>query len=91
MSDGKDDYSLTLKFGTLKAWNIKDGDCRDLLKKYLLTGISTSLACHKNTIEQKNILCELIDKFNYGKIYNDWEGTELSKEEAKDYIMNYGL
>ncbi|RLC88204.1 MAG: hypothetical protein DRJ03_03400 [Chloroflexi bacterium] len=38
---------------------------------------------------RKAILCELIDKFD-GEFYNDWDGRPMTRQEAKEYIMNYG-
>lgn len=81
---------LLLKWGTLKDWKIFTLKSYDILKKYLETGVSVSCACQKDTPEQKQLICELIDSLE-GKIQNDWTGDWMTKQEAKDYILNYGV
>ena len=79
---------LLLKWGTLKEWKIYSKESYVILKKYLETGVNQSCALQKDTPEQKKIICELIDCLN-GKIQDDWSGEFLTKEEAKEYILNY--
>lgn len=80
---------LLLKWGTLKDWQIYSKESYAILTKYLETGVSMSCALQKDTAEQKKIICELIDCLD-GKIQNDLSGDFLTKQEAKDYIMEYG-
>jgi len=82
---------LTLKWGTLKSWdftNSKKG--KKLLKEYHKIGASFSAMTQHDTIRQKEIICELIDLCDSDTIYLQWDGKDVSKQEAKDYVMNYG-
>ena len=80
---------LTLKWGTLKAWHFHTPKGLELLKEYHNIGSSLSAMTQKDTPRQKEIILELIDEAD-GTIHNDWEGTEMSKAEAKNYVLNYG-
>lgn len=76
---------LTLKWGTLKSWDFKASEKgKQLLKEYHEIGSSFS------TPRQKEIICALIDECDGDTIYLDWDGKEVSKQEAKDYVMGYG-
>ena len=81
---------LTLKWGTLKSWDFEGNEeaCK-LLKRYNEIGSSLSAMLQKDTPEQKEIICNLIDLVS-GEIYLDWEDEYVSKEKAKEYVMNYG-
>ena len=81
--------SLTLKWGTLKGWDLKHPASLALLQRYIDLGASMSAAMQRDTPEQKQIICELIDAVD-GKIWNDWEGGTMTKEAAKAYVMAYG-
>jgi hypothetical protein len=83
-----DDY-LLLKWGTLKGWNFTSERGIDLLKQYSALGSSASAMMQKDTPEQKEIICQLIDECN-GSIQNDWTGEYMTKEEAKHYVREYG-
>jgi len=48
----------------------------------------SAMAQH-NTPRQKDIICELIDLCDGDTIYLDWDGEDVSKEKAKEYVMNY--
>jgi hypothetical protein len=80
---------ITLKWGTLKSWNITSKEGKKLLKKYIKIGVCMSCACQNDTVEQKKIICSLIDLVP-GKIYLHWDGIYVSKAKAKKYVMNYG-
>lgn len=82
--------SITLKWGTLKAWDLNNESprCMDLMRQYRALGASLSAMSHKDTDEQKRLLCEVIDAFA-GEIFNDWSGEKMSKDDAKKYIMEY--
>lgn len=86
MSENKN--YLLLKWGTVKGWCL-DGECFDLLKKYFGDGQPMSAMTDRPDADRKAILCELIDKLD-GPITNDWTGKDMSKEEAKKYVMEYG-
>lgn len=80
---------LLLRWGSLKDWDIFSIKSLDVLKRYFDTGVIIC-ASQKNTSEQKQLICELIDGLN-GKIQNDWTGDWMTKQEAKDYVLNYGV
>lgn len=82
------DY-IELKWGTLKGWRLDREASRAILQKYLDLGTSMSCMMQKDTPEQKEILCELIRQHD-GEIYNDWDGKKYTKEQAIDYLTNYG-
>lgn len=79
---------LTLKWGTLKAWNFGDW-AKPLFKEYGDIGSAYGVAQQHDTLRQKEIICELIEKGNFKKVYLDWDGIEVSKAKAKKYVMNY--
>lgn len=80
---------LKLKWGTLKGWKIEKDSNHELLRRYFEIGSSASAMLQEDTAEQKQIICDLIDGID-GEIENDWSGEEMTKEAAKDYVMNYG-
>lgn len=81
--------SLSLKWGTLKSWDIHSETGKALLKRYHEIGASAGAMTQRDTPEQKEIICQLIDGCA-GDIYLDWDGVEVSKERAKEYVRNYG-
>lgn len=80
---------LSLKWGTLKSWDIHSETGRALLKRYHEIGSSLSGMAQRDTPEQKEIICQLIDGCA-GDIYLDWDGEYISKEKAKEYVRGYG-
>ena len=89
MSDEQQVDSLSLKWGTLKSWNIHSDKGRALLKRYHEIGSTLSAMAQNDTLEQVDIICQLIDGCA-GDIYMDWDGEYVSKEKAKEYVRNYG-
>jgi hypothetical protein len=86
------DYSeyLLLKWGTLKGWSIKSDAARAAAQAYLDIGEhSLSAMAQHDTDEQKAALCALIDAID-GPITNDWSGEDMTKDEAKKYVLEYG-
>ena len=81
---------LALKWGVPKSWNVKRDVTRELLKKYASFGWSDGAAQQPNTDDHKLALCELIDAIDADTIENDWTGEQMSKDEAKKYVMEYG-
>ncbi|GGA81831.1 hypothetical protein GCM10011385_40080 [Nitratireductor aestuarii] len=80
---------LLLKWGTLKGWDIgENGKARAALARYASGPTSVSLLSQSDTADQKAALCELIDAIN-GPIRNDWSGEDMSKDDAKKYVMEY--
>lgn len=80
---------LTLKWGTLKSWNFGDW-ATPLLKEYSDIGSSASAMTQHDTPRQKEIICELIDKGKFTTVYLDWDSKTVTKEEAKQYVLDYG-
>ena len=82
---------LLLKWGTLKGWELENNEkAFELLKKWSDLGVSENgCMVQHDTDEQKKILCELV-RIHTGTISNDWDGKDYTKEQAIDYIMNYG-
>jgi hypothetical protein len=83
---------LTLKFGSLKAWDFNGNErAAELLREYESADSAAGVMQQHDTARQKEILCALIDECDDPKgIYLDWDGKYVSKDEAKDYIANYG-
>lgn len=83
------DY-LSLKWGTLKGWNLHSEKGKKLLETYFKLGANMSAMMQKDLPEQKNLILEMIDECNNDEIYLEWDGINVSKEEAKKYITEYG-
>ena len=81
---------LSLKWGTLKAWNLNSEKGKELLKRYFELGSSPGAMTQNDTPEQKDLICQMIDECNAPTIYLDWDGIDVSKDEAKRYVMEYG-
>lgn len=79
---------LTLKWGTLKRWSFGDW-AEPLFEEYSKLGSSASAMMQHDNLRQKEIICELIDKGSFEKVYLDWDDKEVTKEEAKKYVMEY--
>ena len=84
-----EDY-LLLKWGTIKGYCFKNSDeAFELLKQYNALGTTLSVMAQKDTPEQKQLICKMIDVVN-GPIQNDWTGETYSdKESAKKYVLEY--
>lgn len=81
---------LSLKWGTLKSWGFHSEKGISLLQEYGKIGSSMSAMCQEDTPRQKEIICELIDEGDFKEVYLDWDDKNVSKEEAKKYVMEYG-
>ncbi len=79
---------LTLKWGTVKGWEVHTPEARTALKKWADGGVSMSAMMQRDTPEQKQALLDAIDHFD--EIWLDWEGKQVSREEAKEYLRTYG-
>ena len=84
--------SLSLKWGTLKAWNLKTEASKAALKKYAEAGGLSSLSAmaQHDSDQAKDAMCELIDAVDCDGIWLDWDGKVVSKDEAKKYVREYG-
>lgn len=81
---------LSLKWGTLKSWSLHSEKGRELLRRYVDIGSSVSAVLRNDTPEQKELICQMIDECNAPTIYLDWDGKDVSKDDAKRYVMEYG-
>lgn len=81
--------ALALKWGTVKGWDGLSEKSQEILKRYFADGVPMSAMADRPGTDRQAILCELIDQID-GEIWNDWEGKEMSKAEARDYVLNYG-
>ena len=83
--------SLSLKWGTLKAWDLKTEASKAALKKYASAGGLSSLSAmaQHDSDAAKDALCELIDAVDCETIFLDWDGVDVSKEKAKKYVREY--
>jgi len=88
----EENTAIILKWGSIKGWDLSAEDpcCFDLVKQWDELGSSMSAAAQRDTPEQKQIICDLIDAVK-GKIFLDWDGKYVTKDEAKDYVRNYGI
>jgi len=86
--EGEKDH-LVLKWGTLKDWHFHSEKAKKLMTEYNNIGSSASAMMQKDNPRQKEIICELIDNSNFETVYLDWDSKEVTKEQAKDYVLNY--
>ena len=84
-----EDY-ISLKWGTLKAWNLHSKKGLELMNKYHELGTSMSAMTQNDSPEQKEIICQMIDECSADTIHLEWDGIDVSKDEAKKYVMEYG-
>jgi hypothetical protein len=80
---------LSLKWGTVKAWSDLSERSFEILRRYFADGVPMSCALDHPGEDRNRILFELIDQFE-GKIYLDWDGKYVTKDEAKKYVAEYG-
>lgn len=89
LPDGEPE-SLTLKWGSLKAWQVRNQASVEALLRYFEAGrVSASAMLQQDTEEQTKALCDLIDVINVEKVYMDWDGVHVSKDVAKNYLVEY--
>ena len=80
---------ITLKWGTLKGWEVHSEAALNLLKRYMELGASMSAMTQEDTPEQKQILFKLVSLPSM-KVFLDWDGKYVSQPEAVQYLANYG-
>jgi hypothetical protein len=82
--------TITLKWGTLKGWDVDDDNvpAMELLQRYHDLGSSMSCALQQDTAEQKQILVDLVSLPGM-KIYLDWDAKYIGKDAAVKYIQDY--
>lgn len=81
--------NLILKWGNVKGWDgLKKGTpAWTALERYIDSGQGLS-AMQRQTPEQRELICNLIDAID-GEIWDDWNCKLMTKDEAKDYVLNY--
>ena len=79
--------SLTLKWGTVKSWKLETPEAKAAIQKWVDGGVSISAMFQQDTPEQKQALIEAIDHMD--EIWLEWEGKQISRDEAKEYIRTY--
>ncbi len=80
---------LTLKWGTVKGWKLESDEAKSALQKWFDSGdVSASAMTQNDTPEQKEAILNAIDQMD--EIWLDWDNKKVSREEAKEYIRNYG-
>jgi hypothetical protein len=84
----QDNDYVTLKWGTIKSYKIKDPDTFKLVEEFFSDGMSLSAAADKPNDSRKTILCQIIERIGE-PVYLDWDAKYVSVEEAKKYVMEY--
>lgn len=81
--------NLLLKWGSIKGWDNLTDKSVEILKRYYVDGMPLSAMADRPDDARREVLCELIDQID-GEIWNDWDGVQMTKEEAKKYVRDYG-
>ena len=80
---------LLLKWGTLKGWDVTGNEAAiAALGRYHDEPTSLGAMQQNDTSGQKQALCALIEAVD-GPITNDWSGENMTKDEAKKYVLEY--
>ena len=79
--------ALTLKWGTVKSWDLESDDAKAALQKWADYGVCMSAMAQHDSLEQKQALLNAIDSMD--EIWLDWEGKKVTREEAKEYVRAY--
>jgi hypothetical protein len=77
---------LSLKWGKMKSWSLRSGPARVAGQKYIDLAKAIKWEDWDGSDAQKQCLCEIIDAVNCD-ITNDWNGSVISKADAKRYVM----
>jgi len=80
---------LRFKWGTLKSWKLNSPLGKELLTKYFALGDSGAGMTQHDTDEQKELIYQMIDECD-GSLGSDWTGEYFTRQQAKDYIREYG-
>lgn len=78
---------LTLKWGTVKGWELETDDAKAALQKWADGGVSMSAMAQRDTPEQRDALLAAIDHMD--EIYLDWDDKTVDREGAKAYLRDY--
>lgn len=80
---------LLLKWGALKGWKVESPEAYAALNDYADFGMPHSAMMQHPEAEQLEALCRLIDAID-GTITNGWTDEDMTKDEAKAYVRDYG-
>lgn len=83
---------LRLKWGTLKAWDFSNSpEALAAYQEYYDIESSKTDGLEVDTPRQKELICKMIDTVN-GQVTIWWNDPNTqTREDAKEYIMNYGF
>lgn len=87
--DASIDDFIVLKWGTLKAWKLSSDRVLELLREYSEIGSCVSAIAQRDTPRQKELICQMIDECRADTIHLSWDNIDVSKEDAKRYVMEY--
>ena len=88
----KENDSLLLKWGTLKGWSLHTEAAMTALNALHKLGLSMSAMTQTRDDAHKKAVCDLIDALGDSfEIQNDWSGESYTKDQAKQYIMQYDI
>ena len=86
----EDKEHLTLKWGSIKGWELKTDASMAALTRWHEAGkVSASAICQDDNEDQRAAIIDLIDVLDNDEVYLDWGGKHVSRDEAKEYIRNY--
>lgn len=80
--------TLTLKWGTLKGYDLETEASKAALQRYFADPVLMSCARQQDTPNQRQALLDLIECID-GTIENDWTGEMMTKAEARKYVLDY--
>jgi hypothetical protein len=80
---------ISLKWGTLKSWRLHSEPARAAMQAYVDSGVCGSAMLQNDTPEQVDLLCNLIDALDADTVFLEWDGENVTKEEAKAYVRGY--
>lgn len=83
--------TLTLKWGSVKGYSNLSDTSVDALQKWADLGTSMSAMSQPRTEAHTEALCHAVDVIsgNGGVIWDDWNGVEMTADEAKTYLREY--
>jgi hypothetical protein len=77
---------LSLKWGKAKSWSLNSAPARVAGQKYIDLAKATAWEDWDGSDAQKECLCAIIDAVDC-PITNAWNGSVISKADAKHYVM----
>lgn len=81
---------LQLKWGTLKGWKLNNGGpAFAKLQEFSRLSDGRGAMMEDMTDAKRELLCEIIDALDAETVYLEWDGRDVTKDEAKSYVMDY--